>query len=135
MLVRSLATLLAGVILVPALASSQPPKAKHPPSAARPHLPGHRIYLTHRHGWHRVDYRVTAWQVVPAANHQAAQQIARMYRSRGWSATVQQPVKGRFVVRAKLSRWQLATYAAHLRTAESVAGLLRSQGYQARVRY
>jgi hypothetical protein len=124
----------AAVLPVIDATSSDGPKGKKP-AVRRPHLPGHRIYLTRRHGIHRVDYRVTAWQNVPAANRQAAQQIAKHYRSNGWSAQIAQPSKGVFVVKARMSRWRLATYSAHSRTAHAVAGLLRSQGYQARVRY
>jgi hypothetical protein len=98
-------------------------------------MPGYRTYLTHHHGWHRVDYRVDAWMNIPATDHNTAQAIAKHYRSYGWTTQVVQPVKGRFVVKAKMHRWRLATYAAHWRTAEAVAGLLRSQGYQARVVY
>jgi hypothetical protein len=103
--------------------------------AAKPYLPGHRIYLTHRHGWHRVDYKVSAWVNVPVRDQGTAHLVARNYRLQGWTTQIVQPNKGVFVVKAKLQRWRLATYAAHLRTAESVAGLLRSQGYQARLAY
>ena len=102
---------------------------------ARPYMPGYRTYLLHRHGWHRVDYKVSAWVNVPAANQAAAQTLARNYRMHGWTTQIAQPSKGVFVVKARLNRWRTATYAGHLRTAEAIAAMLRYQGYQARVAF
>ena len=129
---RCLLSALCVVALIPCVIALDGPKGRQP--GMRPILPGHRVYLAHRHGWHKVEYRVSAWQVVPAANRQTAQATGKQFRANGWSAQVVQPTKGQFAVKAKLSRWRLATYSPHVRTANAVAGLLRAQGYQARVR-
>lgn len=134
MTIRGLALCLSVVVpLITAEASSGVPPQQ--PRNVRPYLPGYRTYLTHRHGWHRVDYRVNAWVNIPAANRDAANTLAKQYRSHGWTTQIAQPSKGVFIMKAKMNRWQLATYSANLRTAEGVAILLRSQGYQARVAY
>ena len=104
--------------------------------AARPFMPGYRTFLTHHHGWHRVDYRVHAWVNIPVTDKNTANLVAKHYRSHGWTTQIVQPSKGIFVMKAKMHRWHLATYLrGHLRTAEAIAGLLRSQGYEARVVY
>ena len=113
----------------------KPAGQKSAASGACPYMPGYRTYLIHRHGWHRVDYKVHAWVNVPAANQATAKNVAKNYRMHGWTTQIVQPSKGVFVVKARLSRWRTATYAGHLRTAESIAMMLRYQGYQARVAY
>ena len=123
------------LLLLPLLTveASAPPAQQ--PRAARPYMPGYRTFLTHRHGWHRVEYRAHAWVNIPVTDHNTANLLAKHYRSHGWTTQVVQPSKGVYVMKARMHRWQLATYSGHLRTAEAVAGLLRSQGYQARVVY
>jgi len=125
---------LAVLMLFPMLADSSGSSGNQAHSA-RHYMPGYRVYLTHHHCWHRVDYRVDAWMNVPATDQNTANQIAKHFRSYGWTTQTVQTGKGVYVVKAKMYRWRLATYSAHWRTAEAVAGLLRSQGYQARVVY
>lgn len=118
----------------PALLESAAPPAKTP-HAARPFLPGYRTYWIHHHGWHRVDFKVHAWVNIPATDQNTAKTLAKNYRMHGWTTHIAQPSKGVFVMQARMSRWRTATYSGHLRTAEAIAGLLRSQGYEARVTF
>jgi hypothetical protein len=129
------ATLVLATLAIPLLTATASGPSGSQSRAARPYLPGYRVFWTHHHGWHRVDYRVDAWINIPATDQNTANLVAKHYRSHGWTTQTVQPTKGLFVVKAKMHRWQLATYTAHLRTAEAVAGLIRSQGYQAHVVY
>ncbi|MFT3883087.1 MAG: hypothetical protein QM703_25975 [Gemmatales bacterium] len=115
--------------------AQKPAGQKSAAQGARPYLPGYHTYLLHRHGWHRVDYKVSAWVNLPAANQAAAKTLAKNYRMHGWTTQIVQPSKGTFVVKARLNRWRTATYTGHLRIAEGIAMMLRYQGYQARVAY
>lgn len=115
---------------------AQKPMGQRPAAqGARPYLPGYRIYLIHRHGWHRVDYKVHAWVNLPVANQAVANTVAKNYRMHGWTTQIVQPTKGVFVVKARLNRWRTATYTGHWRNAEAIALMLRYQGYEARVAY
>jgi len=115
--------------------AQKPGGQKSAVQGARPYLPGYRAYLIHRRGWHKVDYKVNAWMNVPVADQNTAKAVAKNYRMNGWTTQIVRPSKGVFVVKAKMHRWRTATYTAHRRTADSIAWMLRYQGYEARVAY
>ncbi len=108
---------------------------KRPVVAARPLIPSrYPIYWIYRQGYHRVEYRVPAWVVIPAKDKEAAQDLAKKYRQEGWATQVTKTEKDQFVMKAQLKEWKLATYTINGIAAREVAGLLKTQGYQVRIR-